>query len=164
MKTDRVSPRQAAILTAAIKDNWLVFNPDGVKHTVIGYECDINTGNSRLISCVNVNYGPRESKVMENHISVLVQMKHSYQISHSRWMSKGLLAPKPHQENVYGIVDFKWLFCVNYIKLNQVTLVMIFPIPRCDIASMYEFGNGIFYWLLYFPMGYHQVEVNERSR
>ena len=159
-----MSPRQATRLTAPIKDNCLVFNPDGVKHTVIGYECDIDTGNARPISCGNVNYGPIEYKVTEKHISVLVHMKHSYHISHSWWMSKGLLAPKPHQENVYDIVDFKWRFYVNYIKLNQVKLVMIFLIPCCDIASMYEFGDGRFYWFLGFPMEYHQVEVNARSR
>ena len=67
LNIDHMSPRQAARLTAVIKDNWLVFNPDGVKHSVIGYECDIDTGNARPISCGNVNYGPRESKVMENH-------------------------------------------------------------------------------------------------
>ena len=96
-------PRQAARLMAAIKDNWLVFNPDGVKHTVIGYECDIYTGDASPISCCNVNYIPRESKVTEKHIPVLVQMNHSYQIYHSWWMSKGLIAQKPHQETVYKI-------------------------------------------------------------
>ena len=101
-----MSPKQAARLTAAIKDNWLVFNPDGVKHPVIGYEFGIDTGDARLISCGNVNYGPRESKVMENHISVLVQIKNSCQISHSRWMSKGFLAPNPHHEIVYDIFGF----------------------------------------------------------
>ena len=59
VKTDQMSPRKAARLMAAIKDNWLVFNPDGVKHTVIGYECDVDTGDSRPISCCNVNFGPR---------------------------------------------------------------------------------------------------------
>ena len=53
---------------------------------------------------------------------------------------------------------------MNYIKLNQLTLVMILPIPRCDSARMYEFGDGIFYWLLDLPMEYHKVEVNSRSR
>ena len=164
LKINHMSPRQAARLTAAIKNNWLVFNPDGVKHTVTGYECYIDTGNARPISCVNVNYGPIYSKVTEKHITVLVPIEHSYQISHSWWMLKGLLTTKPHQETVYDIVDFKWRFYVNYIKLNQVTLVTIFSIPRCDSASMYEFEDGRFYWLLNFLMGYHQVEVNERSR
>ena len=79
-------------------------------------------------------------------------------------MSTGLLDPKPQQETVYDIVDFKWWFCVNYIKLNQLTLVMILPIPRCDSARMYEFGDGIFYWLLDLPMEYHKVEVNSITR
>ena len=53
-----MSPSQATRLTAAIKNNWLVFNPDEFKHTVIGYECDIDTGDARPISCGNVNYVP----------------------------------------------------------------------------------------------------------
>ena len=56
LKNDPMSPRQISRLTAAIKYNWLIFNPDGVKHTVIGYECDIDTGDARPISCGNVNY------------------------------------------------------------------------------------------------------------
>ena len=79
-------------------------------------------------------------------------------------MSKGLLAQNPHQETVYDIVDFKWRLCVNYIKLNQVTLVMILPITHCDSASIYEFGDGRSYWLLDLPMRYHQVEFNVISR
>ena len=79
-------------------------------------------------------------------------------------MSKGLITPKPHQETVCDIVGFKWRFCVNYIKLNQVTMVMILPIPRCDSASMYEFGDRRFYFLLDLPMGYHQVAVHARPR
>ena len=65
LKNGHMSPRQAARLTAAIKDNWLVLNPDAVKQNVIGYECDIDTGDARHISCDNVNYGPRESNVTD---------------------------------------------------------------------------------------------------
>ena len=54
--------------------------------------------------------------------------------------------------------------CINYIALNQVTKVMFFPIPCYDNATMYEFGDGRFYFLLDCPMGYHRIEVNERSR
>ena len=77
-------------------------------------------------------------------------------------MSKALLAPKPHQETVYDIMFFKWRFCV--ISLNQVTLVTVFPIPRCDNASMYAYGDGRIYWLLDCTMGYHQICVNKRLR
>ena len=101
---------------------------------------------------------------MDEHLGALLNMSHIYQIIGSPWMSKGLLAPKPHQESIYDILFFKWRFCVNYIGLNQVTLVIFFPIPCCDKATMYEFGDGSFYFLLDCPMGYHQVEVNLRSR
>ena len=37
---------------------------------------------------------------------------------------------------VTGIMFFKWKFCVNYICLNQATLVTVFPIPRCNNANM----------------------------
>ena len=49
LKIDHMSPSQAARLTAAIKNNWLVFNPGGVNHTIIGYEFDIDTGDARPI-------------------------------------------------------------------------------------------------------------------
>ena len=101
---------------------------------------------------------------MEKHLSALLDMQHIYQIVGIPWMSKALLAPKPHQETIYDILNFKWIFCVNYIAVNQVTNVMFFPIPRCDNATMYGFGDGRFYFLLGCPMGYHQIEVNKRSQ
>ena len=79
---------------------------------------------------------------MRKHITVLVNMGHIYGIERSEWMSKATLAP----------------------KLHQVTRVWAFPVPRCDDASMYEFDDGRKIWLFDCPMGYHQVEVNERSR
>ena len=155
---------RAARLIAMVKRRWNVFNPDGVKYSVIGYECDVDTGNAAPVSCGNIKYGPRESKEMEKHIGALCHMAHIYEVEHSAWISKALLAPKPHQETIYDIMFFKWRFCVNYICLNQVTLVMVSPIPRCDNASMCKFGDGGHYWLLDCPMGYHQVRVNKRSR
>ena len=57
-------------LINVIKKHWRVFDPNGLKYTIIGYECDIDTGNAKPISCGNVNYGPRESVVMRKHIKV----------------------------------------------------------------------------------------------
>ena len=145
LKTGEMPPKILQRLTNLIKKYWCVFNPDGVKYTVIGYECDIDTGDAAPISCGNVNYGARESKIMDKHIAALVDMTHAYGIPHSAWMFKGLLAPKPHQTTCYDILNFKWRFCVNYIRLNQVTLVLVFPIPWCDNACMYEFGDGRLY-------------------
>ena len=123
LKVGDVPPETLERLTTLIKKYWCVFNPEGVQMSVIGYECDIDTGDATPISCGNVNYGVREAKIMDKHIAALVEMTHAYGIQSSAWMAKGLLAPKPHQTTCYDILNFKWRFCINYIRLNQVTLV-----------------------------------------
>ena len=123
-----MSSSQASCIIDSVKRYWRVFNPDGVRFPVIGYECDIDTRDAALITRGNVNCGPHKSKSMEKHIADLVNVKHIYDISTRRCMSKVLLTPKPHQETVYDIMFFK--LSVNYICLNQVILVTMFPILR----------------------------------
>ena len=108
----------ASRLISIIKKHWRVFDPDGLKFPVIGYGCDIETGNAKPVSCGNVNYGPRESVIMRKHIKALLNIDHIDQVVRSLWMFPALLAAKPHQETIYNIVDFRWRFCVNYINLN----------------------------------------------
>ena len=78
---------------------------------------------------------------MRKHIAALVDMGQVYEIERSQWLSKATLAPKPHQD-VHNISKFRWRFCVIYVGLYPVTRVWAFPVPRCDDASMYEFGDG----------------------
>ncbi len=77
---------------------------------------------------------------------------------------QALLTAKPHQESVYNIDDFVWRFCVNYIPLNGVTLLIAYPIPECDSAVFNEFGNGKWMWMSDAPMGYHQLAVEKSSQ
>ena len=62
-----------------------------------------------------------------------------------------------------NIKDFIWRFCVNYIPLNQVTLLIAYPIPRCDMAVEEAFG-GQWIWLYNTPMGYHQILVSPETQ
>ena len=98
-----VSPACAARLTALIKKYWCVFNPDEVRLpiTIIGYECDINTGNVAAVRSGKIRYGIREAVVMRKHIAALIQMGHTYDIERSELLSNATLAPKPHQEDVF---------------------------------------------------------------
>ena len=129
LSTGHLPPEIAARLISVLKKHWRVFDPDGLKCSVIGYECDIETGDAKPILCGNVNYGPRESVIMRKHIKALLNIDHIDQIRQSLWMFPALLAAKPHQETIYDITDFKWRFCVNYINLNQITMVIVFPYP-----------------------------------
>lgn len=106
----------------------------GLFFPVKDYECVIDTGSATPIAVKNISYGPRESVIMRKCIATLEQLRQIRQIHSGRWMFKGLLAPKPHQEHVRHIDDFVWRFCVNYIPLNAVTRPIIYPIPRCDFA------------------------------
>jgi hypothetical protein len=74
-----------------------------------------------------------------------------------------MLAPKPHQESVTDINDYVWRFCVNYIMLNMITRPAEYPIPRCDDAVMYGFGDAMFFILLDAYSGYHQVSLEAAS-
>ena len=120
LKTDHLEPAIARRLVALVKKYWCVFDPDGLKQTVLGYECEIDTGNAKPIVVKNANYGERESIIMNKHIAVLEDMNHAEQTFEGEWLFKALLAPKPHQ-SVCDIVDFKWRLCVNFICLNQIT-------------------------------------------
>ena len=48
------------------------------------------------------------------------------------WGRSIVLASKPHQEHILNIVDFIWIMCVSYRKLNGITKTFEFPILRCD--------------------------------
>jgi hypothetical protein len=82
------------------------------------------------------------------------------------WLSKAVLAPKPHQEHVTDIADFVWRFCVNYRPLNAVTKPFDYPIPRCDDA-LEECGDSkgrLYFISVDAKAGYHQISVEKHSQ
>ena len=104
----------------------------------------IYTGDAKPIACRNATFGPRELPIIEKAIAKLLALGHIEQIFEGEWLSKPLLAAKPHQENVTNIEDFIWRFCVSYIALNSVTKLITISIPRCDSAVSNSFGNSKF--------------------
>eukprot|EP00956_Cyclotella_meneghiniana_P037713 scaffold143282_cov76-Cyclotella_meneghiniana.AAC.4 len=155
---------QNAQLSSLIKKYWGVFDETGLFIPVRDYECVIDTGSAKPIAVKNINYGPRETPILRKHISALLKLGHISQIDEGQWLFKALLAPKPHQEHVYDILDFKWRFCVNFIPLNAVTLVIAYPIPRCDAAVNIDFGRSVVFWVMDAPQGYHQLRAAAGTR
>jgi len=102
-----LEPATAQRLMNLIKRYWCVFNPEGLKHTVIGYKCTNDTGNHKPVAAKNPNYGPRESVITKKHIAVLNELNQVEQPAGSGWLAKALLAPKPHQEHIYDLAKFK---------------------------------------------------------
>ena len=151
-------------LTNLIKKYWTIFDERGLFVPVRDYECVIDTGSARPITVSNINYGPRETPIMNKCIAALLKLDHIEQTHRGQWLFKALLAPKPHQEHVTDIDDFVWRFCVNFIPLNSVTKIIAYPIPRCDSAVMLSFGRGVLFWLEDAPSGYNQLAVEKSSR
>ncbi len=97
-------------------------------------------------------------------ISALQKVGHIQQINDGRWLFKAVLTPKPYQEYVRHIKVFMWRFCVNYVLLNLVTRIIVYPIPWCNSAVFVEFGNGRWLWLFDTPSGYHQLAIKLKSQ
>ena len=93
-----------------------------------------------------------------------MELKLVSQIHDGKWLSKPLLATKPHKENVTDIADFVWRFCVNYIRLNAVITIIAMPIPHCDEAVTMDFGGSKWKWLMDATSGYNQIRVAKSSR
>ena len=142
----------------------MVFDERGNFTPVRNYQCVIDNGNSAPIAIKKINYGTRKTPIMRESIAALEKVGHIRQIHDGQWLFKATLAPKPHQETVTDIGDFVWRFCVNYIRLNQVTKLIVYPIPRCDMAVEMAFGSSMWHWMYDAPMGYHQLLVAPESQ
>ena len=164
LKIAHLTSFQQSVLTAVIKKYWRVFSKEGVTTPVKDYECEIDTGDAKPMRCRNPNFGPLETPLIEKAIAKLVELTHVSPIHDGQWLSKPLLAAKPHQENVTDIANFVWRFCVNYIALNAVTKIIAMPIPRCDTAVFMDFGGSKWKWLMDAISGYNQVRVAKSSR
>ena len=159
-----LTPMQKEILTAVIKKYWRVFSKKGVTKPVKDYECEIDTGDAKPIRCKNPNFGPMETPLIEKAIAKLIELGHAGQIHQGEWLSKPILAAKPHQENITDIEDFVWRFCVSYIQLNSVTRIIAMPIPRCDTAVGTACGKSRWKWLMDAVSGFNQIKVAKSSR
>jgi hypothetical protein len=112
------------------------FCKENVKIHIKGYECVIDAGNSKPAIARNIRYGVHETPMMQKAIESLL-LNNQIEIDNgSSWLSRILLAPKPHQEEILETFDFISRFCISYIALNQVTKVMSCYIPRQDATTL----------------------------
>ena len=102
--------------------------------------------------------------IIKQAITKLIKLGHVKQIHKGEWLSKPLLAPKPHQENITDINDFILRFCVNYIPLNSITKVISMHIPCCDEAVRNTFDGSKYKWLMGAVSGFNQICVAKSSQ
>ena len=79
------------------------------------------------------------------------------------WGALVVLAAKPHQDGVPW-EDFKWMLCVSYRRLNQLTKPFAFPIPRCDDAVEDIDTEAKYFIVIDLDSGYWQVVAEKEAR
>lgn len=165
LKLDHIeNPEHKVIIRDLVEEFWCLFDHTGLLKPVKDYVCHIDTGRHPPVAAKNPTYGPLETPKIEAAIASLVELGMVTQIFDGAWLSKALLAPKPHQEHVTDIADFIWRFCVNYIALNAITKTVAYPIPRCDDAVEISFGGSKWRWLMDCPQGFNQMPVHPLSQ
>jgi hypothetical protein len=111
----------------------------------------------------NIRYRIHETPIMQLAIDALLENDQICIDVDSPWLSKAVLAPKPHQEHGTDTSNFIWRLCINYITLNHVTKVWSYFIPRCDDAVEHGFGTADLFFLMDAFSGYHQITMEENS-
>ena len=91
-----LSPADQADVVALIKKYWTVFDKRGTFTPIINCECVIDSGNAAPIAIKKINYGTRETPIMQKCIAALEKVGQIVQIHNGRWLFKALLAAKPH--------------------------------------------------------------------
>ncbi len=130
LDTSFLPPDVSVEIQQLMKKYWCITDERGLFCPIKDYKCVINTGKSKPIAAKKIHYGPQETPIMEKCIAKFLQLNQICKVHDGQWLSKTLLMPKPHQEDVHNIQDFAWSFCIKYIPLNIVTWVIANPIPH----------------------------------
>jgi hypothetical protein len=101
-------PKIKERLLALIKKYWCCFCEENVKLHIQGYECVIDTGDSKPTVARNSRYGIHETPIMQRAIESLLLNDQIELDNDSSWLSRIVLAPKPHTKTS-SEVYFKYL-------------------------------------------------------
>lgn len=114
---------------------------------------NIPTGSARPIRQSLRRLPPSRKKVVEEHVQDMLQ-RDLIQPSNSSWASPIVLVKKK---------DGSFRFCVDYRKLNSVTMKDAYPLPRVD-DTLDMLSGCKWFSTLDLTSGYWQVEVAPQDR
>ena len=89
----------------------------------------------------------------ENEIKAMAE-KGLIEPSHSAWSAPAVLVPKR---------DGTTRFCIDYRRLNQLTIPDSHPLPRID-DTLDSLGGSCWFSTLDLKSGFHQVSIAEEDR
>ena len=121
-------------------------------HTSI-IEHEIDTDQARPIKQSPYRVSVAQREEIDNHISNMLQQG-IIEPSSSPWSSPVVLVKKK---------DGSTRFCVDYRKLNAVTIKDSYPLPRIDDA-IDALSGSMYFTTLDLQSGYHQVAMHPSSK
>ena len=113
----------------------------------------INTGNASTIKERPRRFPPKEQQEIDSQIHDMLQAG-SIVPTESPWASNVVLVRKK---------DGSKRFCIDYRRLNNVTVKDAFPIPRID-ETLDTLGGSEWFSTLDLASGYWQVELDEDAQ
>ncbi|GFV54531.1 retrovirus-related Pol polyprotein from transposon 297 [Trichonephila clavipes] len=128
-----------------------VFEPEGEATNIL--EHHINTGNSPPISEPLYRMSPVKKEILRKEIDDLLE-KDIIEECESPYGAPVVLIPKPNNQ---------FRLCIDYRKLNEVTVPDTYPLPRMD-DLLQEAKHTAYISTIDLKSGYHQVNVNPADR
>ena len=129
-----------------------VFTERPGRTTKIKHEIHTKEG-TKPINAAPYRCAPNRRKIIEDNIDEMLK-EGIITPSHSPWSSPVVLAPKK---------DGTLRFCIDYRKLNAVTIKDAYPIPRID-DTLDALEEAKFISTLDLRSGYWQVEMDPKSQ
>ena len=144
---------QSAVARTLITAYADVFNSSTqVPTRTAQFRAHIETGSARPISSAPYRVSPAERKVIDKEIDTMLRAG-VVRPSRSPWGAPVVLVPKK---------DGSIRFCVDYRKLNRVTKVETYPLPRIDEA-LRAFQGATCFSVMDMQSGYWQVPLSDES-
>ncbi|GFX48771.1 hypothetical protein TNCV_3479551 [Trichonephila clavipes] len=128
-----------------------VFKPGGEATHIL--EHHINTGNSPPIFVPPYRMSPVKKEILRKEIEDLLE-KDIIEECESPYGAPVVLIPKPNNQ---------FRLCIDYRKLNEVTVSDTYPLPRMD-DLLQEAKHTAYISTIDLKSGYHQVNVNPADR
>ena len=112
----------------------------------------IPTNDSKPINSAPYRPSPKTREIIDQEINQMLE-KGIIRPSHSPWSSPVVVADKK---------DGSPRFCVDYRKLNQITVKDVYPIPRID-DTLHALGQNAYFTSLDLASGYWQIRVHPKD-
>lgn len=149
--SSELTPSQRAELLKVLTQG-LFATPEQPFGRVIGYKHAIDTGNAEPVKSGLRRKSPAERKIVEEEVEKLLAYG-AIRPSQSPWSSCGTVVPKK---------DGSPRFCVDYRKLNDLTVKDVHPIPKAQ-DQLAVLQGCKFFSTMDAASGYWQVELEESA-